>query len=144
VTVHASELVRLCLLGRWAVRSWSYQRQDKWRYDKERAVSRILNTQEVALPDEFIGHERVCDHCGTKFLCDSGDVAYKHEATHSRSNEQEQFRSVSVPCPTCSSVLVLRTSIGAGYQPAPGGFSRRSTDDDDAPGIRGNAASSIR
>jgi len=84
-------------------------------------VSRILNTQEVALPDEFIGHERVCDHCGTKFLCDSGDVAYKHEATHSRSNEQEQFRSVSVPCPTCSSVLVLRTSIGAGYQPAPGG-----------------------
>jgi hypothetical protein len=107
-------------------------------------VSRILNTQEVALPDEFIGHERVCDHCGTKFVCESGDVAYKHEATHSRSNEQEQFRSVSVPSPTCGSVLVLRTSIGAGYRSAPGGPSRRSTDDDDAPGIRGNAASAIR
>ncbi|MAF10493.1 hypothetical protein CMK11_08575 [Candidatus Poribacteria bacterium] len=107
-------------------------------------MSRILNTQEVALPDEFIGHERVCEHCGTKFLCESGDVAYKHEATHSRSNEQEQFRSVSVPCPTCGSVLVLRTSIGAGGQHAPGGYGRRSTDDGDAPGISGSVASSIR
>jgi len=115
-----------------------------WRHYEERTLARILNTQEVALPDEFIGHERVCEHCGTKFVCESGDVAYKHEATHSRSNEQEQFRSVSVPCPTCSTVLALRTSIGAGYQPAPGGHGYRAADDDNGTGVRGGTVSPIR
>ena len=88
----------------------------------------IRNTQTVAMPTEFIGHERRCEHCGTDFAVYSRDAGYLHTASHSRmEGKHVQTRHINVHCPTCRMVLTLTTTIqsqtstGASDMPELGG-----------------------